>query len=163
MEMTKRKVMTGTRFLSFTLDNEVYCIEIMRVKELMGLSSITHLPQTPQYIKGVINLRGQIIPIIDMRIKFGLDFQEYNKRTSVIVVEMEYDDDVMLMGLVVDSITEVIGIQEENIKKIPYINAKIKSEFIKGVANTQNGMEIVLDINKVLSEDEFVVLKEMSK
>lgn len=160
MEMAKRKVMTGTRFLSFILDNETYCIEIMKVKELMGLSGITHIPQTPPFVKGVINLRGQIIPVIDLRLKFGLEFVEYNKRTSVIVVEMSYEGDIMLMGVVADSISEVIGITDETIKKVPYINSKIKSEFIKGIANDACGIKIILDIEKILSEDEFVILKE---
>ncbi len=160
MEMAKRKVMTGTRFLSFILDNETYCIEIMKVKELMGLSGITHIPQTPAFVKGVINLRGQIIPVIDLRLKFGLAFVEYNKRTSVIVVEMSYEGDIMLMGVVADSISEVIGITDETIKKVPYINSKIKSEFIKGIANDACGIKIILDIEKILSEDEFVILKE---
>lgn len=159
MELINRKIKIGTRFLSFTLADERYCIEIMKVKELMGLANLTKLPQTPSFIKGVINLRGQIIPIIDLRSKFGLAEKEYNKRTGVIVVELVFEEENMLLGLVVDTITDVVAIPEEQIKKLPYINSKIRSEFIKGVANTDNGLKIILDIDKVLSEDEFVVLK----
>lgn len=159
MNNMKRKVMSGKKFLSFILDSETYCLEIIRVKELLGLTSITAIPQTPDFIKGVINLRGQIIPIIDLRLKFGLPFLKYDKRTSVIVIELDFDGELILMGIVVDSITEVIGVEDENIKKIPYINAKIKSDFIKGVANTEDGIIILLDISKVLSEDEFVIIK----
>lgn len=161
MEMTRRKIMTGPRFLSFVLNDEAYCIEILKVKELLGMSGITPIPQTPEYIRGVLNLRGQIIPVIDLRLKFGLPFKEYNKRTSIIVTELNVDGDATFMGVVVDTIHEVLSIPQEKIVKIPYINAKIKAEYIKGVAETTDGIKIVLDIEKVLNEDDFVLLKEI--
>ncbi|MCK9170561.1 MAG: chemotaxis protein CheW [Treponema sp.] len=160
MEMTKRKILNGMRFLSFTVDNENYCMDILRVKELMGMTAITPLPRTPQFIRGVINLRGQIIPIIDLRLKFGLPFQEYTKRTCIIVVEINREEENMLMGLVVDAIQEVVNIPEDKMAKIPYINAKIKSEYIKGIADTPEGMKIVLDVLKVLNDEELAVVKD---
>ncbi len=160
MEMAKRKLHTGARFLSFTVDNENYCMDILKVKELMGMTSITSLPQTPSFIRGVINLRGQIIPIIDLRLKFGLLFQKYTKRTCIIVVEINYHEEPMLMGLVVDTIQEVINIPNDKLSKIPYINAKIKSEYIKEIANTPEGMKIVLDVLKILTEEELAAVVE---
>jgi purine-binding chemotaxis protein CheW len=160
MEMTKRKLLNGARFLSFTVDNENYCIDILKVKELMGMTTITPLPRTPQFIRGVINLRGQIIPIIDLRLKFGLSFQEYTKRTCIIVVEVSYEGENILMGLVVDAIQEVVSIPEEKMSKIPYINAKIRSEYIKGIADTPEGMKIILDVLKVLSDEELAAVKD---
>jgi purine-binding chemotaxis protein CheW len=160
MEMTKRKLLNGARFLSFTVDSENYCIDILKVKELMGMTTITPLPRTPQFIRGVINLRGQIIPIIDLRLKFGLTFQEYTKRTCIIVVEVSYDGENILMGLVVDAIQEVVSIPEDKMSKIPYINAKIRSEYIKGIADTPEGMKIILDVLKVLSDEELAAVKD---
>jgi purine-binding chemotaxis protein CheW len=160
MEMTKRKLLNGARFLSFTVDSENYCIDILKVKELMGMTTITPLPRTPQFIRGVINLRGQIIPIIDLRLKFGLSFQEYTKRTCIIVVEVSYAGENILMGLVVDAIQEVVSIPEEKMSKIPYINAKIRSEYIKGIADTPEGMKIILDVLKVLSDEELAAVKD---
>ena len=160
MEMTKRKLLNGARFLSFTVDNENYCIDILKVKELMGMTTITPLPRTPQFIRGVINLRGQIIPIIDLRLKFGLSFQEYTKRTCIIVVEVSYEGENILMGLVVDAIQDVVSIPEEKMSKIPYINAKIRSEYIKGIADTPEGMKIILDVLKVLSDEELAAVKD---
>ena len=160
MEMTKRKLLSGARFLSFTVDNENYCMDILKVKELMGMIKITPLPRTPEFIRGVINLRGQIIPVIDLRLKFGLTYQEYTKRTSIIVVEVSYDNENMLMGMVVDSIQEVISIPEDKLSKIPYINARIKSEYIRGIADTPDGMKIVLDVLKVLTDEELEVVKK---
>ena len=119
MERVRNKTLAGARYLNFTLGKESYCMDILKVKELMGMTAITPLPQTPAFIRGVINLRGQIIPIIDMRLKFGLKFLDYSKRTSIIVVEMVMDNVLMFMGLVVDSIQEVIAIPDEKISKIP--------------------------------------------
>jgi purine-binding chemotaxis protein CheW len=159
MEMAKRKLLNGARFLNFSLAGESYCIDILKVKELMGMTSVTPLPRTPAFIRGVINLRGQIIPVIDLRLKFGLEFQEYAKRTCIIVVEVAYSDENVLMGLVVDSIQDVVSIPEEKLSKIPYINARIKSEYIRGVADTPEGIKIVLDVLKVLNEEELAVVK----
>ncbi|MBN1616452.1 MAG: purine-binding chemotaxis protein CheW [Spirochaetales bacterium] len=162
MEISRMKTLAGSRYLNFSLDKESYCMEILKVKELMGMTDITPLPQTPDFIRGVINLRGQIIPIIDLRLKFGLEFLPYHKRTSIIVVEVDVDGEGMLMGLVVDSIHEVIAIPEEKIKILPYINTRVKAEYIRGVADTPEGMKIVLDVHKILSDEEFVRLKTMS-
>jgi len=162
MEMTRRKLLSGARYMSFMLDSESYCIDILKVKELMGMTAITPLPRTPQFIRGVINLRGKIIPIIDLRLKFGLTFTEYTKRTCIIVVELAYSGETILMGLVVDSIQDVVSIPEDKLSKLPYVNSRIKSEYIKGVADTSDGMKIVLDVLKVLSDDEIAVVKDSS-
>ena len=161
MEITKRKTLTGSRFLSFVLNDEEYCIEILKIKEIMGMTAITPIPQTPEFIKGVINLRGQIIPIIDLRLKFEMPFKDYADRTCIVVVELDYDGQMTLMGIVVDSIQEVINIPEERISEVPYINAKIKSEYIQGIAETGDKIKIILDIMKVLTQEEFVILKDI--
>ena len=161
MEISRLKTLAGSRYLDFSLEDESYCMEILKVKELMGMTDITPLPQTPSFIRGVINLRGQIIPIVDLRLKFGLEFLAYQKRTSIIVAELEIDGEQVLMGLVVDSIREVISIPEEKIKVLPYINTRVKAEYVRGVADTPDGMKIVLDVYKILSDEEFVQLKNI--
>ncbi len=163
MEITKRKALTGSRFLSFVLNDEEYCIEILKIKEIMGMTEITSIPQTPDFIKGVINLRGTIVPIIDLRLKFDMQFNDYTDRTCIVVVELSYDGELTLMGIVVDSIQEVINIPEEKISKVPYINAKIKSEYIEGIAEAGKTIKIVLNITKVLTEEEFVMIKDIDK
>lgn len=161
MDIAQRKNLTGARFLSFTLDREQYCLSIVNVKEIMGLIEITRIPQTPPFIRGVINLRGKIIPVIDLRLKFGLPERSYDERTCIIVVEFSYESETTLMGIIVDTTHEVINIPEEKISKMPYINAKIKSEYIRGVAETGDSIKIVLDIARVLSDEEFVLLKNV--
>ncbi len=162
MEISRMRTLAGSRYLNFTLDRESYCMEILKVKELMGMTDITPLPQTPAFIRGVINLRGQIIPIIDLRLKFGMEFLEYHKRTSIIVVELEIEGENMLMGLIVDAIQDVIAIPEEKIKVLPYINTRVRAEYVRGVADTPEGMKIVLDVHKILSDEEFVQLKAVA-
>ncbi len=163
MEMTRRKLLNGARFLSFTLDNENYCMDILKVKELMGMTAITPLPRTPAFIRGVINLRGQIIPVIDLRLRFGLKFQDYTKRTCIIVVEIAYGGENVFMGFVVDAIQDVVSIPDEKLSKIPYISAHIKSEYIRGVADTPEGMKIVLDVLRILSEEELAAVKDTAE
>ena len=163
MEITKRKALTGARFLSFVLQNEVYCIEILKIKEIMAMTDVTAIPQTPAFLKGVLNLRGQIIPIIDLRLKFQMPEQAYTDRTCIVIVELTTDQDRTLMGIVVDSIKEVVNIPEDKVTKMPYINSRVKSEFIKGIAETGDTIKIVLDITKVLTEEEFVLIKGESK
>lgn len=159
MEMNRRKIMSGERFLSFVLNDEEYCIEIGRIREIMGMIPISKLPQTPAFIKGVINLRGRIIPIIDLRIKFDMAAIEYSDRTCIIVVDIPSDSEVVQMGVVVDTIQEVIGIPAEKISEVPYVNARVRSEYIKGIAEADKGIKIILDIAKVLSSTEFETIK----
>lgn len=159
MEISRMRSLSGSRYLNFMLEKESYCMEILKVKELMGMTEITPLPQTPSFIRGVINLRGQIVPIIDLRLKFGMEFLPYHKRTAIIVVEIDIESNVLLLGMVVDSIQEVIAIAEEKINAVPYINTRVKAEYVKGIADTPEGMKIVLDVHKVLSDEEFVQLK----
>jgi len=163
MEITKRKTMTGSRYLSFVLDEEEYCIDILKIKEIMGMTEITKIPQTPQFIKGVINLRGQIIPIIDLRLKFEINAKDYTERTCIVVVEIPYKDQITLMGIVVDKIQEVINIPKEKISNVPYINTKIKSEYIEGIAESGETIKIILDITKVLTEEEFVLINKIEE
>ena len=163
MESIKRKAMVGARFLSFLLNGEEYCIEILRIKEIIAMTPLAVIPQTPLFIKGVLNLRGQIIPVIDLRLKFQMSEREYTDRTGIIIVELIIENDKTFMGIVVDTIREVVSIPAEKINKTPYINARVKSEFIQGMAELGDGIKIILDINKVLTEEEFVAIKGENK
>jgi len=160
MDTHKRGLSTATRYLTFNLKDEVYGIEILTVKELMGITKITPLPQTPDFIKGVINLRGMIVPVVDLRLKFGMSAGEYNKRTSVVVAEVLFENQKILMGIVVDAIQEVIAIAEDKISRVAYVRSKIRAEYIKGVANTEEGMIILLDVSRILNDDDLGILKE---
>lgn len=163
MNTVRKKTLTGPRYLSFFLGSEQYCIDILHIKEIMALVDITPVPQTPDFIKGVINLRGQIIPIIDLRLKFDMPEKENKKRTCIVVVELNYNEKLTYMGIIVDTIKEVVSIAKENISSVPYINAKIKSEYIKGIAEINDSIKIVLDITKILTSSEFVLVSELEQ
>jgi purine-binding chemotaxis protein CheW len=137
------------KFLTFTLGNETYGIEIKHVIEIIGIQPVTEVPELPEYIRGIINLRGKIIPVMDVRLRFKKPFREYNDRTCVIVVDIK---DISI-GLIVDSVSEVISISDEEIVVPPDIN-KGGNKYIKGIGKTGNEVKLLLDCNKLLSEDD---------
>ena len=137
------------KFLTFSLENEFYGIEIKYVIEIIGLQPITEVPELPEYIKGIINLRGKIIPVMDVRLRFKKPYREYNDRTCVIVIEINH----ISIGLIVDSVSEVLSIQEENIVPPPDIN-KSGNKYIKGIGKVGNEVKLILNCDKLLSDNE---------
>jgi purine-binding chemotaxis protein CheW len=160
MEQARRRTMTGERFLSFALGDEEYCIGIDRVKEIMGMTTITPLPQTPGFIKGVINLRGKIIPIIDLRLKLGMEERPYSDRTCIIVLDASGDFGQESVGIVVDTIQEVVGIPPEKISQVGYVNSRVKAEYIKGIAESEKRVKVLLDAAKVLDDSEAEIIED---
>jgi purine-binding chemotaxis protein CheW len=144
------------KYLTFSLSGEEYGIGILKVKEIIGMMSITRIPQTPAYVKGVINLRGKVIPVIDLRSKFGLDAGEYTERTCVVVVEVSRDEGHVLIGSIVDSVSEVLNIREMEIEETPDFGTSLDTRFILGMAKVGSGIKILLDIDKVLGSIEAI-------
>lgn len=142
------------KYLTFILNNEEYGLEILRVREIIGLMDITPVPQVPTYIKGIINLRGKIIPVVDLRLKFGMPEAEYTKETCTIVVDI----DNRLMGIIVDTVSEVLDISGEDIEPTPTLGSGIKTDFILGMGKIKGKVKILLDINKVLTVEELATL-----
>jgi purine-binding chemotaxis protein CheW len=137
------------KFLTFTLGKEYYGIEIKYVTEIIGIQPITEVPELPEYIRGIINLRGKIIPVMDVRLRFKKEFKEYNDRTCVIVIDAEN----ILIGLIVDSVSEVLSIPSEDIVDPPDLNQHT-NKYIKGIGKTGNDVKLILDCEKLLSEEE---------
>ena len=142
------------KYLTFSLAGEEYGIGILKVKEIIGMMSITMVPQTPSYLKGVINLRGKVIPVVDLRLKFGMESIEYNERTCIIVVEISGTGRTVHMGIVVDSVSEVLNIKAGDIEETPNFGTKLNTEYILGMAKSAGGIKILLDIDRVLSAEE---------
>ncbi len=142
------------KYLTFSLAGEEYGIGILKVKEIIGMMPITIVPQTPSYIKGVINLRGKVIPVVDLRVKFMMEATDYTERTCIIVVEILAAGRTILMGIVVDSVSEVLNIKETDIEATPAFGTKLDTEFILGLAKIGSGIKILLDIDQVLSVEE---------
>ena len=152
---TKSEVTVG-KFLTFVLNDEVYGIEILKVREIIGLMDVTSVPQTPDYMKGVINLRGKVIPVIDLRLKFSMPEDEHTQETCTIVVEV----DNASIGLIVDSVSEVMEINGDEIEDAPQFGQGVDTNFIMGLGKTKGTIVILLDIAKVLSAEEIEIVKQ---
>lgn len=142
------------KYLTFVLNHEEYGLEILRVREIIGLMDITPVPQMPHFIKGIINLRGKVIPVVDLRLKFGMPEAEYTKETCTIVVDIEN----RLMGIVVDTVSEVLDISAKDIEPTPSLGSTIKTDFILGMGKVKGKVKILLDIDKVLTLDELAIV-----
>lgn len=147
----------GGKFLTFILGEEEYGSEILKVREINRLLNITTVPQTPDFMKGVINLRGKVIPVIDLRLKFGLPEAEYTEETCIIVVDINE----MLIGVIVDRVSEVLDISKEDIEPPPSLGTAVKTDFIIGMGKAKGKIVILLDIAKVVSEEEVQMLSDV--
>lgn len=147
------------KYLTFTLAAEEYGISILKVKEIIGLMAITMVPQTPGYVKGVINLRGKVIPVVDLRLKFGMPAMEYTERTCIIVVEIRADAASILIGIVVDAVSEVLNIKMGDIEETPNFGSRLQTDYILGMAKAGEGIKILLDIDRVLRSEELENMK----
>jgi purine-binding chemotaxis protein CheW len=148
------------KYLTFSMAAEEYGISILKVKEIIGMMAITIIPRTPAYIKGVINLRGTIIPVVALRLKFGMEEIDYTDRTCIIVVEVKANTGNVMMGLVVDAVSEVLNIRNAEIEDTPTFGASLKTDFILGMAKAGNGVKILLDIDKVISAQEMEIVMQ---
>lgn len=146
------------KYLTFTLADEEYGIGILKIKEIIGMLPITSVPQTPAFVKGVINLRGKVIPVLDLRLRFDMQEIEYTERTCIIVVEIEGQAGTVQIGIVVDAVSEVLNIQGKEIEDTPTFGTKLDTEYILGMAKMDGNVKILLDIDGILSSDEVELL-----
>ena len=153
-------IKTG-KYLTFILAQEEYGIGILKVKEIIGMMAITTIPRTPKFVKGVINLRGKVIPIIDLRLKFKMEAIPYSERTCIIVVEIDSDASTVLIGIVVDAVSEVLNIREDEIEETPKFGTNLNTEYILGMAKIQKGVKILLNIDQVLSAEVINAIKKV--
>jgi purine-binding chemotaxis protein CheW len=150
------KTMTGRegKYLTFILAKEEYGISILKIKEIIGMMPITSVPRTPDFVKGVVNLRGKVIPIMDLRLKFEMEEIDYSDRTCIIVVEIQRALDQIYVGCVVDAVSEVLNIKSDDIEDTPDFGASLDAAYILGMAKMEGGVKILLDIDQVLTTDE---------
>lgn len=151
------------KYLTFSLANEEYGLEILKVQEIIGLMDITRVPKVPAYIRGVINLRGKVIPVVDLRRKFELETQDDTERTCIIVVQCHRNDMLMTMGIIVDQVSEVLDIKQDQLEAPPALGNQVDTDFIMGMGKVAKKVVMLLDIEKVLAAGEMQTVAELAK
>jgi purine-binding chemotaxis protein CheW len=159
MEQVDKKVNREGKYLTFSLAGEEYGIGILKVKEIIGIMAITTIPRMPSYVKGVINLRGKVIPVIDLRLKFSMSEMEYSERTCIIVVEISGEAGRLLIGIIVDSVSEVLNVKGADIEDTPAFGARLDTEYILGMAKIGGSVKILLEIDRVLGSEDVKMMK----
>ena len=153
----------GGKFLTFLMANEKYGLEILKVREIIGMMGVTPVPTTPAFVRGVINLRGKVIPVMDLRLKFGMEAKEDTQRTCIIVVHLTRAAQEMIMGIIVDEVSEVLDIDQDQIEPPPSFGADIRTDFILGMGKVNQRVVTMLDIDRVLSEREIALVEDSAE
>ena len=162
-DMEHAASIAGGKFLTFALAGEDYGIEILKVQEIIGIMNITPIPRTPDYVKGVMNLRGKIIPIVDLRSKFEMEAKEQTEETCIIVVQVARQDREVTMGVVVDRVSEVVDISTSQIENAPSFGSSVNTDYILGMGKIADRVVILLDVDKVLSSGEITIVEKIAK
>lgn len=147
-----------TQFLTFTLADEVFSVDVARVREILEITTITKVPQVPDFMRGVINLRGCVVPVIDLRLKFGMEEADQTVNTCIIVVEVAMDGENIVLGALADSVQEVIEMEPSQIEAAPHIGTHLRTEFLKGMGKHDGRFVMILDIDKVFSGAELAAV-----
>jgi len=161
--MSAETITEIAQYLTFTLDDEVFAVNIAKVREVLDFTKITKVPKTPDYLRGVINLRGSVVPVADMRLKFGLPKAEKTVNTCIVIMEMSLDGDNTVLGALVDSVQEVLDLEPGQIEPAPRIGTRLKTEFIKGMGKREDQFIIILDIDKVFSAEELSLTQDVAR
>jgi len=158
--MAVAEIAQTTQYLTFKLGDEVFALDISKVREVLDFTSVTKVPRTPEFMRGVINLRGSVVPVVDLRLKFGMSRTENGVNTCVIITEVTVDGDTTVLGALADSVQEVLDLDSEHIAPAPKIGTKLRTEFIHGMGKRDDWLIIILDIDKVFSADELSLVKQ---
>lgn len=149
------------KYLTFQLGNEEFGIRVLKVREIMGMQEITAVPQTPAHVKGVINLRGKVVPVVDLRLKFSMAAAEYTQRTCIIVTQVQSEGSTVMVGIVVDGVSEVLNLTGQEIEDTPDFGDEAGVRYLLGMAKVKGKVKILLDIDQVLSTQELTSLGAM--
>ena len=152
----------GTRqYLTFQLGEEIFAIDVVNVREILEFSTVTKVPKTPEYMRGVINLRGSVVPVLDMRLKFGMSVTAKTINTCIVVVEVAFEGEDVIIGALVDSVQEVFELESQQIEPAPRIGTHLRTEFIKGMGKKDDRFIIILDIDRVFSIEEITSIQQI--
>ena len=157
--MSTAEITETTQYLTFKLGDEIFALDISKVREVLDFTTITKVPRTPEFMRGVINLRGSVVPVVDIKLKFGMPMTEKTVNTCIIITEVTVDGETMVLGALADSVQEVIDLEPDHIEPAPKIGTRLKTEFIKGMGKQGEHFIILLDIDKVFSTEELALVK----
>ena len=159
--MKNSEITETAQYLTFRLEKEMFAIHVAQAREILDLSPITKVPQIPDFMRGVIDLRGSALPVIDLRLKFGLPSAEDTIDTRIVIIEIKADEETTILGAVADSVHEVIEFKPEQIEASPHIGKRWRTEFIRGIGKHNDEFVIIIDIEKVFSTDELLLVQEI--
>ena len=157
--MAEAETTGSTQYLTFKLADEIYALEIGKVREVLDFTTVTKVPRMPDFMRGVINLRGSVVPVVDLRLKFGMDATEKTVNTCVIIAEVTVDNDTTVLGALADSVQEVIDLGAGDISAAPKIGTRLRTDFIRGMGRRDDRFIILLDVDKVFSADELSIVQ----
>jgi purine-binding chemotaxis protein CheW len=157
--MSGAEIMETTQYLTFKLGDEVFALDISKVREVLDFTTITKVPRTPGFMRGVINLRGSVVPVVDLRLKFGMTPTERSVNTCIIITEVSVDNETTVLGALADSVQEVMDLGPDHIEPAPKIGTRLNTEFIKGMGKQNDKFIILLDIDRVFSVDELSLVQ----
>jgi purine-binding chemotaxis protein CheW len=155
--MNTASISDTRQYLTFQLDKEVFGLEVSHVREILGFTTVNKVPKTPEFMRGVINLRGSVVPVFDMRVKFGMGRTEKSVNTCIVVVEVSFDGENTVIGALVDGVQEVFELEPDQIEPAPRFGHQLETAFIKGMGKRDEQFVIILDIDKVFSSDELAM------
>jgi len=159
--MTVAKITEARQYLTFKMEEEIFALDVGKVREILDYTTITKVPQTPDYMKGVINLRGSVVPVVDMRLKFNMPPEERTVDTCIIVVEIAIEQEQTVLGALVDSVQEVFELEPSQVEPAPRIGTKLNTDFILGMGKRDDHFVIILDIDRVFSSEELDIANAM--
>ena len=149
-----------TQYLTFRLEDEIFALDITKVREVLDYTIVTKVPRTPDFMRGVINLRGSVVPVVDLRLKFGMSATESGVNTCIIITEVQVDSETVVLGALADAVQEVLDLEPGSIAPPPRIGTKLRTEFIRGMGRQNDRFLIILDIDKVFSVDELASVRQ---
>jgi purine-binding chemotaxis protein CheW len=152
--MENKSIETSTQFLTFLLDGEVFAVDISKIREVLEFTSVTKVPRTPPFMRGVINLRGSVVPVVDLRAKFKMPKGENTVNTCIIILEIAIEDGITVMGAMADSVQEVIRLEPDQIDPPPKLGTRLPSDFLVGVGKHDTNFIMILNVDKILSSEE---------
>ena len=158
--MEATNMASSQQYVTFSLGEELFGVEVTRAREILSVTPVTKVPQTPEYLLGVINLRGQVVPVVDMRLKLGLPVTEVTEDTCVIVVEVQIDGESIIVGALADAVREVLEIRSDQIEPAPRLGTRLKTEFITGMGKVDEQFLILLNIDRVFSSEELAIVQD---